>query len=316
MPARCTRTRASSSASSTAISPFCRASVWELSRITKNSGLSSNSSSKEPRAARAAHRVAVAGGGDAEALHPQIAVAPHDLGEQPLLCPEVVVQQPARDAGLARHVVERGAGSAARVPTQRCASRRRSVAPSPESCRPVVAAHRPEATLRRRPGSCGTRILSARHRGARGGSRGGRPVRAAPGAARAGAQATIAAGDLGVVGRSAVDGGRDAATGSVSRSGLEILQGRSTVRASRAGGDSSARASATAEGVTPFGGLVTAERVRRRATTGGGSVSYGGSVRGLVIDGVARGDRGSPASWTSGRRARDGQHRRRRPARG
>jgi murein DD-endopeptidase MepM/ murein hydrolase activator NlpD len=120
--------------------------------------------------------------------------------------------------------------------------------------------------------------------------------------AQAGAQASIAAGDLGIVGRSAVeDGGRDGTADSAARSGMEILQGRSTVRASRAGGDASARASAIAEGVTLFGGLVTAERVTRTATSeDGGSASYGGSVRGLVIDGVARGDRGSPASWSSG----------------
>jgi murein DD-endopeptidase MepM/ murein hydrolase activator NlpD len=120
--------------------------------------------------------------------------------------------------------------------------------------------------------------------------------------AQAGAQASVAAGDLGIVGRSAVEnGGRDAAGGSASRSGMEIVQGRTSVRASRGGGDASARASATAESVTLFGGLVTAERVTRTATSEqGGSAVYGGSVRGLVLDGVARGDRGSPASWSSG----------------
>ena len=118
--------------------------------------------------------------------------------------------------------------------------------------------------------------------------------------ARAGAQATIAAGDLGVVRRSAVDGGgRDEPAPSPAPGWRSSRAALPCARRS-AGGGSSARASATAEGVTLFGGLVTAERVRRRATTGGGSVSYGGSVRGLVIDGVARGDRGSPASWTSG----------------
>jgi murein DD-endopeptidase MepM/ murein hydrolase activator NlpD len=119
--------------------------------------------------------------------------------------------------------------------------------------------------------------------------------------ARAGAEASVAAGDLGIVGRIAVDGGgREGATDSASRSGMEILHGRSTVQASRRGGDASARASATAEGVTLFRGLVTAERVTRTATAEGGSVRYGGSVRGLVVDGVARGDRGSRASWSSG----------------
>jgi murein DD-endopeptidase MepM/ murein hydrolase activator NlpD len=119
--------------------------------------------------------------------------------------------------------------------------------------------------------------------------------------ARAGAEASVAAGDLGVVGRAAVqDGGRDSATDSAARSGMEILQGRATVRASRTGGDAGARASATAEGITLFGGLVTAERVTRTAAAEDGSPSYGGSVTGLVVDGVPRGDRGSPASWSAG----------------
>ena len=119
--------------------------------------------------------------------------------------------------------------------------------------------------------------------------------------ARAGAEASVAAGDLGTIGHAAVqDGGRDSAGGSAARSGMEILQGRASARASRAGGNASARASATAEGVTLFGGLVTAERVTRTATAADGSVSYEGSVRGLVVDGVSRGDRGSPASWSAG----------------
>jgi murein DD-endopeptidase MepM/ murein hydrolase activator NlpD len=119
--------------------------------------------------------------------------------------------------------------------------------------------------------------------------------------ARAGAEASIAVGDLGIVGRAAVqDGGRDGATDSAARPGMEILQGRTTVRASRAGGSASAHATATAEGVTLFEGLVTVERVSRTATAADGSVSYGGSVRGLVVNGIDRGDRGSPARWSSG----------------
>ena len=120
--------------------------------------------------------------------------------------------------------------------------------------------------------------------------------------ARAGAQASVATGDLGIVGRAAVqDGGRDSATGAAARSGMEILQGSASVRATRRGGDASARASATAEGVTLFDGLVTAQRVTRTATADGdGTVTYGGSVRGLVVNGVARGDRGSTASWSGG----------------
>jgi murein DD-endopeptidase MepM/ murein hydrolase activator NlpD len=119
--------------------------------------------------------------------------------------------------------------------------------------------------------------------------------------AQAGAQASVAAGDLGIVGRATVQGGgRDATAGSAARPGMEILDGSATVRASRAGGEASAHASARAAGVTLFDGLVTAERVTRTATAADGSVSYGGSVRGLVVAGVDRGDRGSPTTWSSG----------------
>jgi murein DD-endopeptidase MepM/ murein hydrolase activator NlpD len=119
--------------------------------------------------------------------------------------------------------------------------------------------------------------------------------------ARASAEASIAAGDLGTVGRASVqDGGRDDATGSAARSGLEILQGRATARASRKGGDASARAQAIAEGVTLFGGLVTAERVTQTATTDGAGVTVSGGVTGLVVNGVARGDRSGAATWSAG----------------
>jgi len=82
---------------------------------------------------------------------------------------------------------------------------------------------------------------------------------------------------------------------------MEILGGSASVRASRRGGDASARATATAEGVTLFDGLVTAQRVTRTATAAGdGSLTYAGGVTGLVVDGVSRGDRGSGTTWTAG----------------
>jgi murein DD-endopeptidase MepM/ murein hydrolase activator NlpD len=119
--------------------------------------------------------------------------------------------------------------------------------------------------------------------------------------AQAGAQAAVAGGDLGTVGRATVQGGgRDEATGSVSRSGLEILQGRASARASREGGDARASATAIAEGVTLFGGLVTAQRVTQTATTDGAGVTVSGSVTALVVDGVSRGDRRGAASWSAG----------------
>jgi murein DD-endopeptidase MepM/ murein hydrolase activator NlpD len=119
--------------------------------------------------------------------------------------------------------------------------------------------------------------------------------------ARADAEASVVTGDLGVVGRAAVqDDGSDRAGGSAARSGLEVLDGRTSARASRTGGDASAQAEATARGVTLFDGLVIAERVTRSVATDGGSLDYGGSVRGLVVNGIDRGDRGSPATYSAG----------------
>ncbi len=66
---------------------------------------------------RAEQRVGAVDAGDrrAHALHAQVAVAPHHLDEEPLLRAEVVVQQAAGHAGLARDVVERRPGRAARA---------------------------------------------------------------------------------------------------------------------------------------------------------------------------------------------------------
>ena len=72
-----------------------------------------------------------------EPLHAQLAVAAHGLDEQLLLGAEVVVQQPPRDAGLARDVVEGRAGGAAPRDAA-CASPRRCAAPS----RPTASARR------------------------------------------------------------------------------------------------------------------------------------------------------------------------------
>ena len=69
-----------------------------------------------------------------------VGVAPDDLDQQPLLGAEVVVQQPARDARLAGHVVERRARRAARATDARIASTIRC-ALSPLSVR-VARLHR------------------------------------------------------------------------------------------------------------------------------------------------------------------------------
>jgi len=126
-------------------------------------------------------------------------------------------------------------------------------------------------------------------------------VRAQAPPARAAAEAAVAAGDLGIVGLASVqDGGRERGTGSASRSGMEIAGGRTAVRAARAGGRASARATATAEDVSLFGGLVTAERVTRTATASDGALERSGSVTGLAIAGEARGDVDTASSWSAG----------------
>ena len=62
---------------------------------------------------RPARRRSSRGQGVLERRDAGVAVAPDDLHQQPLLRAEVVVQQPARDARLAGHDVEGGAGGAA-----------------------------------------------------------------------------------------------------------------------------------------------------------------------------------------------------------
>ena len=127
------------------------------------------------------------------------------------------------------------------------------------------------------------------------------PAAPAQAPAQARAEGSVAAGDLGVAGHAAVeDDGRDEADDAAARSGMEILQGRATARAARTGGQATARATATAEGVTLFDGLVTAQRVTRTAAAQDGAVDYGGSVAGLAVAGEERGDLSSERTITAG----------------
>ena len=121
------------------------------------------------------------------------------------------------------------------------------------------------------------------------------PAAPAQAPARARATAHVASGDLGIVGRAAVRGA--AATPSRTPLGCPGWRSRRPRdrRAARAGGAASARASATAELVSLFDGLVAAERVSRTATAQDGSVRYAGSVtrprgrrRGAAATGRAR----------------------------
>jgi murein DD-endopeptidase MepM/ murein hydrolase activator NlpD len=127
------------------------------------------------------------------------------------------------------------------------------------------------------------------------------PAAPAQAPAQAVAEARIASGDLGVVGRAAVQGdGRDAATDAAARTGMTIEGGQASARAARAGGQATARASATAGGVSLFDGLVTADRVTRNATAQDGVTDFAGSVSGLVVEGEPLGDLSDERTWSRG----------------
>jgi len=70
----------------------------------------------EGRHQRGQHLLGAAGTGHRRLhpLDPHLALAPHDLHQQPLLGGEVVVQQPPGDAGLTRDLVEGRPGDPAR----------------------------------------------------------------------------------------------------------------------------------------------------------------------------------------------------------
>jgi murein DD-endopeptidase MepM/ murein hydrolase activator NlpD len=122
------------------------------------------------------------------------------------------------------------------------------------------------------------------------------PASTAQAPARAHAEARVAAGDLGTIGRvvAAGDARRRAGAGAA-EDGLEIAAGRTTARASRRGGAGRARATARAEDVVLFGGLVTARVVERTAVAADDRVTYFGAVEGLVVAGEDLGDATEPA---------------------
>jgi len=117
--------------------------------------------------------------------------------------------------------------------------------------------------------------------------------------AKAHAEARVAAGDLGTVGRVIADGDANdrALDGGANQDGLGIAGGRTSVRASRDRGKGLAHAVARARGVVLLGGIVTATRVERTATAAAGDVVYGGSVRGLAVAGQVIGDVSKPTAY-------------------
>ena len=117
--------------------------------------------------------------------------------------------------------------------------------------------------------------------------------------ARAHAEARVAAGDLGTVGRVIADGDtHDRLLGEgANEDGLGIAGGRTSVRASRDRGKGLAHAVARVRGVVLLGGIVTADRVERTATAAAGDVVYGGAVRGLAVAGQLIGNVSDPAAY-------------------
>ena len=243
MPPRWPRTRRCSSASSTAISALWRPSVWSSSRIARNSG-DSSSISRSAKAIAPSSSSCARGAGrrGRQPLHPQVAVAADDLGEQPLLGAEVVVQEPARHPRLAGDDVERRAGRAARA--DRGAHRvddplRLLAGELPPGCGRGLHASEASATLGAcRSGSpcppprCSSRppppwCPRRRRRRLRGRAR-----------RRASSRATWA---RSAACRAEGDETRRASEG-YEREGLAVEGGRATATASRAGGDGAARA--------------------------------------------------------------------------
>jgi murein DD-endopeptidase MepM/ murein hydrolase activator NlpD len=126
------------------------------------------------------------------------------------------------------------------------------------------------------------------------------PASTAQAPARAHAEARVAAGDLGTVGRVIADGdARRRTRTAAAEVGMTIASGTARALASRARGVGSARAVARAEGVTLLGGLVTAAGVERTATAAAGAVAYEGSVTGLTVAGEAIGDVADAATYRS-----------------
>jgi hypothetical protein len=226
--------------------------------------------------------------GDVEARHRHLAVVTHDLDQQALLGAEVVVQQAARDARLAGHVVEGRPAAPRRATDVRIASTMRLAFSPPSSPEVVVdAIDRPpygssggRKDRAGMPHCPGARACPRRtRRPARAGRCRLRPVGGRR-PARASASATLVDGTQGTEGRLEGTGGRRTAAATVDRPGVKVAGGDLVIEASKAGGAARARASAVGRSVSVFDGLVTADAVRRSVTARDGEADYAGSVQG------------------------------------
>ena len=100
---------------------------------------------------------------------------------------------------------------------------------------------------------------------------------------KASATAAVITGDLGRVARVRASGDDSASSSVTSDTPDGIVLGDGFVSVATSTSSLSAEATAEADDLELFGGLVTASIVQRKAVTTGGSVKYSGIVRGLVV---------------------------------
>jgi murein DD-endopeptidase MepM/ murein hydrolase activator NlpD len=125
------------------------------------------------------------------------------------------------------------------------------------------------------------------------------PASEADSPARARAAASIVTGSLGDFGTLSADGDAERSDDeiTVEDSGLVVGAAQAVARASRAGGQGSARAAALARRIDLFDGLVTATLARRTATATAAGVVYAGRIAGLEVEGRQIGDIREPSRY-------------------
>src|SRR5215213_4354773 len=113
------------------------------------------------------------------------------------------------------------------------------------------------------------------------------PVSAADSPARARAEASIVTGSLGDFGTLIANGDAERSDDeiTVEDEGMVVGAAEAVARASRAGGQGSARAAALARRIDLFDGLVTATLARRTATATAAGVVYAGRIVNLKVEG-------------------------------
>ena len=125
------------------------------------------------------------------------------------------------------------------------------------------------------------------------------PASVADSPARAQAEASIVTGSLGDFGTLTANGDAERSDEeiTVEDSGIVVGAAEAVARASRAGGQGSARAAALARRIDLFDGVVTAKVARRTATATAAGVVYAGRIAGLEVEGRQIGDIRTPSRY-------------------